>query len=76
MPSDAPINQRFRNLDAYLEWLRTTQAPVDGSWYEEIRPGVYQLRTGNLRVLGPEGDETPAAQTFTREQLEKEFGFR
>lgn len=77
MPSSNPtISQRFRTLDQYLLWLRTTQAPVDGSWYEEVRPGVYQLRTGNLRVLGPAGDETPAPQTFTREELERQFGFR
>ena len=74
-PGGAPINQRFAALDDYLDWLRQTQAPVDGPWYEEIRPGVYQLRTGNLRILGPEGDETPRAQTFTREQLLKKFGF-
>lgn len=74
--SNAPINQRFRTLDEYLDWLRFTQAPVDGSWYEEVRPGVYELRTGNLRILGPEGDETPAPRTFTRDQLERQFGFR
>lgn len=76
MSATTPINQRFRNLDAYLLWLRQTQAPVDGSWYEEARPGVYQLRTGNLRVLGPGGDETPEAETITREELEKKLGFR
>ena len=74
-PADAPINQRFRSLDDYLAWLRQTQEPVDGSWYEEIRPGIYQLRTGNLRVLGPSGDETPPGQTFTRAELEKKLGF-
>ena len=72
---DAPINQRFRSLEDYLAWLRQTQEPVDGPWYEEIRPGIYQLRTGNLRVLGPSGDETPQGQTFTRAELEKKFGF-
>lgn len=74
-PADAPINQRFRSLDDYLTWLRQTQEPVDGPWYEEVRPGIYQLRTGNLRVLGPSGDETPPGQTFTRAELEKKFGF-
>ena len=74
-PADAPINRRFKSLDDYLAWLRQTQEPVDGSWYEEIRPGIYQLRTGNLRVLGPSGDETPPGQTFTRADLEKKFGF-
>ena len=74
-PADAPVNQRFKSLDDYLAWLRQTQEPVDGSWYEEIRPGVFQLRTGNLRILGPGGDETPPGQTFTRAELEKKFGF-
>lgn len=73
--AEAPINQRFKSLDDYLTWLRQTQEPVDGSWYEEIRPGIYQLRTGNLRVLGPSGDETPPGQTFTRAELEKKYGF-
>lgn len=74
-PADAPINRRFKSLDDYLAWLRQTQEPVDGSWYEEIRPGIYQLRTGNLRILGPGGDETPPGQTFTRAELEKKLGF-
>ena len=74
-PADAPINQRFKSLDDYVAWLRQTQEPVDGSWYEEIRPGIYQLRTGNLRVLGPSGDETPPGQTFTRAELEKKLAF-
>jgi len=73
--NDAPVNQRFPTLEAYLDWLRQTQGPVDGPWYEEIRPGVYQLRTGNLRILTPEGEATPAAQTFTRDELARQFGF-
>lgn len=73
--NDAPPNKRFANLDAYLDWLRLTQAPVDGSWYEEVSPGVYRLHTGNLRVLTAEGEATPAPQTFTREQLARQFGF-
>jgi len=68
-----PINQRFKNLDEYLGWLRLTQAPVDGAWYKQIRPGVYELQTGNLRVLGAEGEKK---KTFTREELERKFGFR
>lgn len=74
-PGGGPVNKRFATLDDYLAWLRHTQAPVDGPWYEEIRPGVYKLNTGNLRILGPEGDETPRDQTFTREQLLTKFGF-
>ena len=74
-PADSPIAAGFKSLDDYLAWLRQTQEPVDGPWYEEIRPGLYQLRTGNLRILGPSGDETPQGQTFTRAELEKKFGF-
>ena len=73
--NDAPVSQRFATLEAYLDWLRLTQGPVDGSWYEEIRPGVYELRTGNLRVLTPEGEVKPANQTFTRDELARQFGF-
>ena len=67
-----PINQRFRNLDEYLAYLRKHQAPVDGPWYKEIRPGVFELQTGNLRILGEDGREK---KTFTREELERKFGF-
>jgi hypothetical protein len=68
-----PINQRFRNLDEYLAWLEKAQAPVDGAWYKQIRPGVYELQTGNRRILGAAGEEK---RTFTREELERKFGFR
>ena len=68
-----PVNQRFHNLDEYLGWLRLTQAPVDGAWYKQIRPGVYELQTGNRRILGSDGE---AKQTFTREELERKFGFK
>lgn len=74
-PGGEAVNKRFATLDDYVAWLRQTQAPVDGPWYEEIRPGVYQLRTGNLRILGPGGDATPPDRTFTRAQLMKQFGF-
>jgi hypothetical protein len=65
-------NQSFRNLDEYLAYLEKTQGPVDGPWYREIRPGVYELQTGNLRVLGADGEQK---RIFTREELEKQFGF-
>lgn len=68
-----PISQRFGSLDEYLAHLELTQAPVDGPWYRQIRPGVYELQTGNLRVL--EGTSEPK-RIFTREELEREFGFR
>ena len=72
-PGGVPVNQRFASLDDYLAWLRDTQRPVDGPWYEEVRPGVYALRSGNLRVLEADGEQ--GAQSFTRDQLMKQFGF-
>ena len=69
------ISQQFRTLDEYLAFLERTQGPVDGPFYREVSPGVYELQTGNLRVLGNDGDETPAKHRYTREQLEKQFGF-
>lgn len=67
-------SQRFKTLDEYLAWLKAYAAPTDRAWYREIRPGVYELQTGNFRPL----EGTPAAQqrTFTREELERKFGFR
>lgn len=74
MPSGTgAINERFESLDAYLAYLRETQAPVDGPWYREVRPGVYVLQTaGNLKLDG--GD--PTERVYTREELERKFGFR
>lgn len=66
-----PINQRFRSLDEYLAHLERTQGPVDGPWYREVRPGVYEMQTGNLRLDTPDGGK----RTFTRQELELEFGF-
>jgi hypothetical protein len=68
-----PINQRFASLDQYLAYLEKTSAPVDGPWYKEVSPGLYQLQTGNLRVLSADGGEEK--RTFTRQELEKKFGF-
>ena len=65
------INQRFRNLDDYLAYLEQYEGPIDGAWYKEISPGVYELQTGNLRTLG--GAESK--RTFTRAELERQFGF-
>jgi hypothetical protein len=72
----APINQRFRTLDEYLAHLEARSAPIDKPWYREIRPGVYELQTGNLRILptGEEGGDA-AKRIFTREELERKFGF-
>lgn len=59
----------FRSLDAYIAYLREYAAPNDRPWYREIRPGVYRLETGNLRTGA-------RSRLFTREQLERRFGFR
>lgn len=75
-PGGVPVNQRFSTLDDYLAWLRQTQAPVDGPYYDEIRPGIFSLRTGNLRTVIPEDDRAAEERTFTRAQLLKKFGFR
>ena len=66
-----PINQRFASLDEYLAHLQRTQGPVDGPWYRQIRPGIYELQTGNLHLAVP-GEEK---QSFTREELAEKFGF-
>jgi hypothetical protein len=67
-----PINQRFRSLNEYLAFLEKNQAPIDKPWYRQIRPGVYELQTGNFRPLAEKGSK----RVFTREELEKKFGFR
>ena len=68
--TQVPLNQRFATLDEYLAFLERTQAPVDGPWYREIRPGVYELQTGNLKL-----DVGDPKRVFTREELEQKFGF-
>lgn len=65
------INQRFRSLDEYLAWLEQTQGPVDGPWYKEVSPGIYELQTGNLHLDVPSQEK----RTFTRAELAKKFGF-
>ena len=67
----APISERFPNLDAYLAYLEK-RSHVDGPWYRQVRPGVYELQTGNLRRL----DGAREKRTYTREELERKFGFR
>jgi len=69
--TNIPISKRFRTLDEYLAFLEKTQGPVDGPWYKEESPGMYQLQTGNLKLDVP-GEEK---RIFTREELEKKFGF-
>lgn len=65
-----PISQRFPNLDAYLAHLKRRSA-IDGPWYREIRPGVFELQTGNFRPT----DGASRQRIFTRAELEKNFGF-
>jgi len=65
-----PINRRFPNLDAYLAHLEKG-SHMDGAWYREVRPGVYELQTGNLRLL----DGAKRKRIFTRQELEEKFGF-
>jgi len=65
-----PINRRFRTLDDYLAHLER-RSHMDGKWYKQIRPGVYELQTGNLRLDTPGGEK----RIFTRGELAKKFGF-
>lgn len=70
-PPAVDVSRRFPSLDAYLAWLQS-QAHLDRAWYREVRPGLYELQPGNLRR--PDGDGR--RRLFTREELEKKFGFR
>lgn len=63
-----PINQRFRSLDEYLAF-REKGAAMDKAWYREIKPGLYQLETGNYR--GPAIEK----RLFTRAELMRKYGF-
>lgn len=59
----------FATLDAYIAYLEKYAAPIDRSWYRQIRPDIYRLETGNMR-------EKPSSQIFTRKELEMKFGFK
>lgn len=61
------FGKSFATLDEYLEHLRNYAGPIDQPWYREVRPGVYELVT-SMRPA-------PAAKTFTRDELIREFGF-
>ena len=61
------FGRSFATLDEYLEHLRRYAGPVDRPWYREVRPGVYERVTTIVPRREP--------QTFTREQLMREFGF-
>ena len=66
----SPISRRFETLDKYLAHLER-QSHMDGKWYKEYRPGVYEVQTGNLHL-----DDDRQQRIFTREELERKFGFR
>lgn len=61
--------REFRTLDEYLAHLRDFAAPMDRPWYREVEPGLFRLERGNFR--GEAGE-----RLFTREELERRFGFR
>jgi hypothetical protein len=63
-------SRRFANLDAYLAYLEK-RSHLDGAWYRQVQPGLYELQAGNLRRPGGGGGK----RVFTREELEKKFGF-
>jgi len=72
--SGISISQRFKTLDDYLMWLRKYEAPADGAWYKEIKPGIYELQTGgNLQL--DDGAKGSQKRIFTRDELERQFGF-
>jgi len=71
--TEIPINKRFGTLDEYLAHLELTQGPVDGPWYKKVGPDTYELQTGNLKLDRADGAEEK--RLFTRQELEKKFGF-
>lgn len=71
--SETPINKRFGSLDEYLAHLELTQGPVDGPWYKKVGADMYELQTGNLKLDRADGVEEK--RLFTRQELEKKFGF-
>lgn len=71
--SETPISKRFDSLDEYLAHLELTQGPVDGPWYKKVGADMYELQTGNLKLDRADGVEEK--RLFTRQELEKKFGF-
>jgi hypothetical protein len=69
-PAPAGVSERFVDLDAYLAYLEK-RSHLDGGWYRQVAPGLYELQTGNLRRT----DGAKGRRTFTREELRKTFGF-
>jgi len=58
----------FQTLDEYLAHLQR-RGTYDVPWYREVSPGMYE------RVVG-RGAPGASAQRFTREDLERKYGFR
>lgn len=67
--ANLPFSQgrSFASLDEYLDFLETRGA-YGVPWYRQIRPGVYEL----VSRRGPGAEP----QTFSREELAREFGFQ
>src|SRR5687767_4774027 len=62
------MGRRFSTLVQYLTLLKCRAAPIDLPWYKEIRPGVFELQTCNLRRL-PADKGPRQKQLFTRAEL-------
>ena len=68
--ADLPFGQglSFATLDDYLAHLQRRGA-YDVPWYREVGPGLYE-RVGGRRGPGQ------AAERYTRDELERKYGFR
>jgi hypothetical protein len=56
----------FRSLDGYLVHLQCNAAPVDASWWLEVKPGVYRhMKTAT----------NAKPEMATRAELKQRFGF-
>ena len=60
----------FATLDEYLAHLERYAGPVGQPWYRKVGADTYELVT-TMSVPG----ESNRPQTFTREQLMREYGF-
>ena len=58
----------FATLDDYLAYLEMYNGPIDLPWWREIKPGLYRYEAHM-----PGSDK--AAETATREELARRFGF-
>lgn len=65
------VAAHFPTLDAYLAHLKR-ESYIGGKWYREIKPGLYELDLGNLHLDKAANEK----RIFTREELERKFGFR